>query len=74
MSVYLWIVFKQSDTTFKMAMRQQTMINCLGKYCRQYFLFKEEQGMDQVKVRIRSDIHRVEQANQDDIDQRILQR
>ena len=57
-----------------MTMKQQAMISCLGKYARQYFLFKEEPGMDKVKVRLRSDIHRVEQADEDEIEQRLLQR
>ncbi|XP_070196451.1 uncharacterized protein [Littorina saxatilis] len=57
-----------------MAIRQQAMINVLGKYCRQYFLFKDEPGMDQIKVRLRSDIHRTEQADREDINSRLLQR
>ncbi|KAK7498349.1 hypothetical protein BaRGS_00010303 [Batillaria attramentaria] len=48
-----------------MSVRQQAMINVLSKYCSKYFLYKRTTNKEDAKVRLRSSVHRVEQAPED---------
>ncbi|KAL8591745.1 hypothetical protein ACOMHN_032287 [Nucella lapillus] len=57
-----------------MSQKQQVLMNYLNKLVRQYFVYHNEPTMDQIKVRLRTDLHRVEQGDKEDHDAKILQR
>jgi hypothetical protein len=57
-----------------MSQKQQAFLNCICKAARQNFQFNHEEHMDRAKIRLRSDIHRVEQADKKVIKAKVLQR